>query len=111
MASKPATVSLKQLTGSVDQAVKAALQRHQVKSTVPFILNPGILAGPILDPATDIKVAQQIANDITAQVQSAQAGGQGALGAQPLESGVLITRNHIICGFYPFPPWELNVEQ
>ena len=110
MASKPSTISLKQLPGTVDQAVKAALQRHQAKSTAPFVLNPGILAGPILDAATDIKVAQQIANDITAHVQSAQPGGQGAIAAPPLESGVLITRNHIICGFYPAPPWELNTE-
>jgi hypothetical protein len=113
MATKPTTVSLKHLTGTVDQAVKAALQRHQAKSTAPFILNPGILAGPLLDPATDVKVAQQIATEITAQVQAAQGGAQGAgaIAAPSLESGVLITRNHIICGFYPVPPWELNVEQ
>jgi hypothetical protein len=109
MASKPSTVSLKQLTSTVDQAVKLALERHPAKSTANFVINPGILAGPILDSATNIQVAQQIAQTITAQVQ--QAGGFAAAAAgAPLQYGVLITPTHIICGFYPAPPWELNTE-
>ncbi|HEY6340507.1 MAG TPA: hypothetical protein VIY49_03370 [Bryobacteraceae bacterium] len=110
MATTPPTVSLRQLTATVNQAVQAALQRQKLTATAPFILNPGVLAGPILDVKTNIQVAQQLANEITAQVQAAQAGGAGAA-ATPLQSGVLITPNHIICGFFPAPPWELNVEQ
>jgi hypothetical protein len=109
MAAKPSTASLKQLTSTVNQAVKLALERHPAKSTANFVINPGVLAGPILDPATNIQVAQQIAQTITAQVQ--QAGGFAAApGGAPLQYGVLITPNHIICGFYPAPPWELNTE-
>jgi hypothetical protein len=111
MATIPPTVSLRQLSATVNKAVQAALQRQKLTATVPFILNPGVLAGPILDVKTNIQVAQQLANEITAQVQAAQAGGAGAAAA-PLESGVLITSTHIICGFFPpGPPWELNVEQ
>jgi hypothetical protein len=109
----PANISLKQLTGSVDKAVKAALQRNQAKSVSGFVLNPGVLAGPILDAATDIKIAQKIADDITAQVQREQIGGltdTAALAAQPLQSGVLVTHQHIICGFFPFPNPVLTVE-
>ena len=109
MAAKPSTASLKQLTSTVNQAVKLALERHPAKSTANFVINPGVLAGPILDPATNIQVAQQIAQTITAQVQ--QAGGlAGAAAGAPLQYGVLITPTHIICGFYPAPPWELNTE-
>jgi hypothetical protein len=111
MASKPSTVSLKQLASTVDQAVKLALERHPAKSTANFVINPGILAGPILDSATNIQVAQQIAQTITAQVQQAGGFAAAAAGAgAPLQSGVLITPTHIICGFYPAPPWELNTE-
>jgi hypothetical protein len=114
MATTPPTVSLRQLSATVNQAVQAALQRQKLTATVPFILSPGVLAGPILDVKTNIQVAQQLANEITAQVQAAQAGGRAgaAAAAAPLESGVLITPTHIICGFFPpGPPWELNVEQ
>ena len=113
MATTP-NVSLTQLSKVVDQAVKAALQRNNVKATAPFTINPGILAGPILDAAVNLEVAQRVAEQVTQQVQQAQAGaGQQAAGAaaQTLQSGVLITGNHIICGFFPpGPPWELNVD-
>lgn len=112
MATKPSTVSLRQLTGTVNKAVQTALKRQNVTATAPFILNPGVLAGPLLDATTNIQVAQQLAKDITAEVQAAQAGGAAvASAAGALEPAVLITPNHIICGFYPAPPWELNVEQ
>ena len=110
MAAKPSTASLKQLTNIVNQAVKLALERHPATATANFVINPGVLAGPILDSATNIQVAQQIAQTITAQVQQAGGFATAAAGA-PLQSGVLITPNHIICGFYPAPPWELNTEQ
>ena len=109
MATTPSSLSLKQLTGTVDNAVKAALQRHNAKSSAGFVLNPGILAGPLLDLATDIKVAQHIADDITKQVQAG--GGQHAAISQPLASGVLITHTHILCGFFPYPAPVLNVAQ
>jgi hypothetical protein len=109
MSTKPSTVSLTQFSSAVHQAVKVALQRNPAKSTAPFILNPGVLAGPLLDVATDLKVAQQIADDVTREVQTA-AGAAGAASVQTLTSAVLITHNHIICGFYPAPPWELNVD-
>jgi hypothetical protein len=106
----PSSISLKQLTSSVDQAVKAAVQRHPAKVTNGFAINPGIICGPILEAATDLKLAQQIADEITQQVQKAQAGGAAAA-ASAFQSAVLVTRGHIICGFFPYPVPELNVEQ
>jgi hypothetical protein len=110
----PSSISLKQLTTSVDQAVKAAVQRHSAKVSNGFTINPGIICGPILDAATDLKVAQQIADEITQQVQKAQAVSLGAkasaVAAPAFQSAVLATRGHVICGFYPFPIPELNLE-
>jgi hypothetical protein len=103
-------ISLKQLSGSVDKAVKAALQRNQAKST-GVILNPGILAGPLLDVATDIKVAQKIADDITAQVQKEQGSFAHAAPGAALQSGVLITHSHILCGFFPYPTPLLGLDE
>ena len=106
-----AKIPLRRLTGSVDEAVKAALARHQVKTSSGFVINPGILAGPILEAATDLKVAQQIAEDITQHVQRSQTFAGGAGAGSALTSGILVTRDHILCGFFPFPAPVLSVEE
>ena len=108
MATSASTISLKQLASSVDGAVKAALDRHKVKSTNEFIINPGTLAGPLLDPATDLKVAQQIADEVAKKVS---VGAQHAIAAKPLQSGVLVTNRFILCGFFPYEVPQINVEK
>jgi hypothetical protein len=110
------TISLKQLSGAVDGAVKAALDRHKLKATNGFIINPGTLAGPLLDRATDLKVAQQLADEITKQVEQSNfaAGGQAHAAAAPtvhLQSGVLLTSRYILCGFFPYEAPQINVEK
>jgi hypothetical protein len=117
MATTPSTISLKQLSGSVDGAVKAALDRHKLKTTNGFIINPGTLAGPLLDPATDLKVAQQVADEVTKQVQqaggshAAEGGAHAAVAVKPLQSGVLVTSRYILCGFFPYEVPQINVEK
>jgi hypothetical protein len=101
-------ISLSQLGANVDKAVKAALDRHHAKATNGFVINPGIIAGPLLDVATDIKVAQKIAEEVTQQVQ--QAGGLEAAAATKLVSAVLLTPRAIICGFFPYPVPDLIVK-
>jgi hypothetical protein len=103
-------ISLSHLGASVDKAVKAALDRHQAKASNGFVLNPGIIAGPLLDAATDLKVAQKIAEEVTQQVQQAGGPEAAAAAAQPLSSGVLWTPRGIICGFFPYPVPELIVK-
>ena len=102
------TISLKQLSGTVDGAVKAALDRHKLKTTNGFIINPGTLAGPLLDHATDLKVAQQIAEEVTKQVAGAQ--GAGAAAFANIQPGVLVTNRFILCGFFPYEVPQINVE-
>ena len=117
MATTPSTLSIKQLSSAVDGAVKAALDRHKMKTNNQFIINPGTLAGPLLDVTTDLKVAQQIADEVTKQVQQAHfthAGGEGkaaGVTAPTLQSGVLVTQRFILCGFFPYPVPNINIEQ
>ena len=118
MATTPSTISLKLLSGAVDGAVKAALDRHKLKTTNGFIVNPGTLAGPLLDRATDLKVAQQVADEVTKQVQQAQFAAHAPEGAAPaaaarppLQSGVLVTSRFILCGFFPYEVPQINVEK
>ena len=111
MAPTPTTISIKQLSSSVDGAVKAALERHKLKTTNGFIINPGTLAGPLLDAATDLKVAQQVADEVTKQVQQAQAGHAQAAAVRPLQSGVLVTNRYILCGFFPYEVPQINIEK
>lgn len=108
------TLSIKQLSSAVSGAVQTALDRHKLKSTNQFIINPGTLAGPLLDHATDLKVAQQIAEEVTKQVQTGLAQGghaASAIAARPLQSGVLITPKYILCGFFPYEVPQINVER
>jgi hypothetical protein len=118
MSTTPTTLSIKQLSSAVSGAVGAALDRHKLKATNQFIINPGTLAGPLLDKATDLKIAQQIADEVTKQVQHAQTaahapGGaeHAAITARPLQSGVLVTNRYILCGFFPYEVPQINVEQ
>jgi|GEM_PF-3082726 len=119
MAAATSLISLKQLSASVDGAVKAALDRHKLKTTNGFIINPGTLAGPLLDRATDLKVAQQVADEVTKQVQQqahttahAVEGAEQALAAPKVfQSGVLITNRFILCGFFPYEVPQINVEK
>jgi hypothetical protein len=101
-------ISLSQLGPNVDKAVKAALDRHRAKATNGFVINPGIIAGPLLDVATDIKVAQKIAEEVTEQVH--QAGGLDAAATAKPVSAVLWTPRGIICGFFPYPVPEVIVK-
>jgi hypothetical protein len=109
MATTPSTLSIKQLSAAVGSAVNTALDRHKLKATNQFIINPGTLAGPLLDKATDLKVAQQIADEVTKHVQESHAT-QGLAAAQPLQSGVLVTKRFILCGFFPYEVPQINVE-
>jgi hypothetical protein len=116
MAPTQANISLKQLSVAAEGAVKAALDRHKLKATNNFVINPGILAGPLLDKATDPKVAQQIADEVTKQVQQAQgahtaAAGHAGAAISPLQSAVLITNRFILCGFLPYDVPQINVEK
>ena len=66
---------------------------------------------------TDLKVAQQVADEVTKQVQQAQAGhaqegaAHAAAAARPLQSGVLVTNRYILCGFFPYEVPQINVEK
>src|SRR5262245_920091 len=103
-------ISLSQLGTTVDKAVKAALDRHHAKASNGFVINPGIIAGPLLDLATDVKVAQKIAEEVTQQVQQAGGPEAGAAAAKPMVSAVLVTPHGILCGFFPYPVPEVIVK-
>lgn len=108
MATTANTITLKNLVSATGPAVTAALKRHSAKPAGGLILNPGTLAGPLLDPATDIRVAQQIADDVAKAVQGQF--GQGLTSIPALSTGVLITKSHILCGFFPYPAPEIGFE-
>ena len=108
MATVPPTIALKHLSIAVDEAVKAAVTKHQAKVTAPFAINPGIICGPLLDAAIDLKTAQQIAEEITQQVQKSQVG---VAAKAPLVSAVLASHGRIICGFFPYPAPVLDLER
>jgi hypothetical protein len=111
MAAK-SSIPLRQLGPAVGKAVKAALDRHKAQADEQFIINPGIIAGPRLAVATDIKTAQKIAEEITKEVQKAPVGTKAEAAALPrLTAAVLITRGGIICGFFPYPVPEILVDR
>lgn len=106
---KPPTLSIKELSQAVDQAVKIASQKHKVEFAPEFRINPGTIIGRQLLQA-DIKVsqAQQIATDITQHLTNAKVGPTAASGIHPFEPAVFGGRNIVICGFFPDPVWGLR---
>jgi len=107
---KPPTLSIKELSHAVDQAVKLASQKHNVQFG-GFQLNPGTLIGrQILQADIKLNQAQQIATEITEHLSNAKAGpaAAAAAGFPPFEPGVFGFRNILICGFIPGPIWELR---
>jgi hypothetical protein len=105
MATQPAGIPLKQLVSSVQQAVTAALERHGVQAQAKVAIGDGLICGPLLAKAVDMKVAQQIAEDVAGKAHAAALSG-----SQPPKPGVFSGPNHIICGIIIDPREGIIVE-
>ncbi|HTS71813.1 MAG TPA: hypothetical protein VMO17_22785 [Terriglobia bacterium] len=102
MAQRPTTISIKDVSKAVDQAVKAASEKHKVQFGAGFRFGPGTIMGrQLLQADIPISKAEQIATEITQQVPSA---GQ-------FEASVWVGRGIIICGFWPPDPVQFGLEQ
>jgi hypothetical protein len=107
-------LSVKQLAGAVDKAVKLAADRHKLQFDSPYTIN-GLINGRTLRAAAqvDLNAVRQAAQDITDQV--AGAAGPGATAAatikQQFQPAVLILPRLILCGFIPpiNDPLEIDV--
>ncbi len=110
MATRPPTISIKDISKAVEHAVKVAGEKHQVQFSPEFRLGPGTIMGrQLLQADIALKQAEQIATEITQQVTSGAAGAApAALAATHLEPAVLVGRGIIICGMMPGPIWELQ---
>jgi len=100
MAQRPATISLRDLSQAVEQAVKTVSQKHKVQFLPNIRVGPGTLTGRQIDPTADIglKQVEQIAADITQHIAST---ATEALGGARLEPAVFIGRGVILSGFLP----------
>lgn len=102
---KATTISLKSIASSVGPAVAAALKKHNIKAGGSLVLNPGILAGPLLEPTVDLKVAQQIAEEVANGMQQHAAGLAATatpIAAAKYKPGVFATNDFILCGVRPY---------
>lgn len=92
-----ATISIKELSATVDQAVITASEKHRIKFSHDFVIGPGTIIGrQLLEGDIGVKQAQQIANDIAQHVTSA--GGAAAATTQKFEPAVLIRPGGTTCG-------------
>ena len=107
MPNRPATISIKDISKAVENAVKIAGDKHKVQFSPEFRLGPGTIMGrQLLQANIGLQQAEQIATEITQQVTSGAAAP--ALGVTQLEPAVLVGRGVIICGMMPGPIWELQ---
>jgi hypothetical protein len=91
MATKQAAViSVKQLSQSIDRAVKLAAKRHELKPEASTLLVNWEILGRILRGFDDINVAFDFAKEVT---RSAKVSGMKA------EPAVLKIGRDILCGF------------
>jgi hypothetical protein len=100
MARRPATISIKDVSKAVEEAVKVASEKHKVQFASGFRFGPGTIMGrQLLQADIPINRAEQIATEITGQVPG---GGE-------LEPSVWVGHGIIICGFWPPDPFEFGL--
>ena len=100
---KATTISVSKLSGAVQEAVKAALEKHPKLKVEPAALSLGHLIWGFPAPeqfnALTVREAQAFATDVASGI----GGGLGsALGSHPT-GAVLSHGGHLIIGF-PVPP-------
>ena len=85
-----------QLSSAVEQAVKAASDRHRLQFEPEFTVN-GLINGRVLREAAaaDLGALRQASQEIAKQVE----GGISAAGQLHLEPAVLLGPKYILCGF------------
>lgn len=102
MAQHPATISIKEVSKAVEQAVKVAGEKHKVQFASGLRFGPGTIMGrQLLQADIPINRAEQIAGEITQQVP----------GAAELVPSVWVGHGIIICGFWPPDPVQIGLEQ
>jgi hypothetical protein len=110
-AKRPATISMKELSHTVNRAVARIQEKHRVEFSAGFQINPGVIIGRKLRTSVDLEQAQKIAAEITQEVTgSAKADAATAVGGKRFEPAVLARPDIIICGFFPYPVEELEAE-
>lgn len=109
MTSRPPTISIKQIAGAVDKAVKIASDKHTVKFAPEFAIRSGLIMGRWLLQDIKLSQAELIASEIAGQVGSAAVGVEALAGTRPaLTPVVLGMGGHVICGFWPGPEWSVE---
>jgi hypothetical protein len=110
---RASTISLKQVGGAADKAIKLAAEKHKVrfeKPTFEYVPDWQTLGGILMELA-DLRQAQGVAQDITNSINQAVGGAQAAAGGagghfQPVV--IWAGGNHVICGARPAPQIVLN---
>jgi hypothetical protein len=101
---RPQVIAAKDVSAAVDQAVKLATEKHKEKFGPDFHIGPGTIMGRyLLESATALKQAQQIATEITQHVNEQGAARGPSVALPRFEPAVLLRNNLILCGFYPGP--------
>ena len=106
MVHRPRTISIKDISTAVDQAVKLASEKHKVRFGSEFRIGPGTIIGrQLLSSEIELKQAEQIATEITKHVTTSQASQ-----VTRFEPAVLIRSDDgTTCGMIPCEPgWELR---
>ncbi|HEY0419148.1 MAG TPA: hypothetical protein VGC80_06480 [Acetobacteraceae bacterium] len=103
---RAATLTLKDLQGAVGAAVKAAADKHKLQVENDIAIGPGTLVGPRLRLAgLKLDNVQAMADEVAQAAQKVMGPQAGAAAAArpALESGFIVTRHIVICGFWPPP--------
>jgi hypothetical protein len=106
MASRPSTISIKDLSNAVEHAVKIATQKHNVRFSPEFRIEPGTIIGrQLLQADIGLKQAEQIATEITQHVMTS---GAAAIAGTQLEPVVFVRRGGTTCGAICPTSFELS---
>jgi hypothetical protein len=104
------TVSLKNLSSAVDQAVKT-ISDKKIQFEPGVHIGPGNICGKVARELIDLKTAEGLATQITTHLSGGgAAAGTSALQLSHPEPVVLAGRNWILCGFVEGPIRGFNAE-
>ena len=100
-------LSVKQLAGAVEKAVKVAADRHKLQFEPAYTIN-GLINGRMVREAAnlDMNALRKASAEIADQASGAVGGAGAAAVRVHLEPAVLVSSKFILCGFIP-PPHEL----
>ncbi len=94
---RPRSITAKELTGAVEDAVRRVQYRHKIEFESGIRIGPGLIIGRQIRDRVNLDQAEEIAAQITEGLTTAG----GVIGGSSIKPAALVIDRRIIVGFFP----------